>query len=288
MPQLPIVLTHGYLGFGNLGPIQYFNGVVDTLKQAGADQVFAVDVPPKGNLAERSTALAEQIRKYVPTGKVHLIAHSMGGLDSRYLISKGNGSELIASLTTLGSPFRGSFGADVLRNPLKLRTVGLSSLAKAVVLLGEQGIAQFPHQVMAELSFAAEALGSTLGRVDTSDVWTVSSYLRRLFSLDDEALPELTTDNCLSLFPDDQSDLKGVPSASYAGLVNPASAALLLRASAVLLDAVNEPNDGLVSVKSASLKDHRGNLPVDHLGLVGWGPTDVSGYFRQIYAGLPA
>ncbi len=287
MPQLPIVLTHGYLGFGDLGPIEYFKGVVETLKQSGADQVFPVDVPPKGSLAQRSAALAQQIRKYVPSGKVHLIAHSMGGLDSRYLIAKGNGGELIASLTTLGSPFRGTFAADVVSNPMKLRNVGLTNLAKAVVLLGEQGVAQFPHQAIAELQFAADALGSIISRAGTSDYWTVSTYLRRVLALDDEALPELTTDNCLRIFPEDQSDLKGIPASSYAGLVNPASASAPLRASAVLLEAVQEANDGLVSVKSASLKDQRGTLPVDHLGLVGWGPADVSGCFREIYSRLP-
>lgn len=47
MPVSPIVLAHGYLGFGTVGPLQYFNNVASILKAAGATQVFAPDVKPK-------------------------------------------------------------------------------------------------------------------------------------------------------------------------------------------------------------------------------------------------
>jgi hypothetical protein len=58
MPALPIVLAHGYLGFGLLGPLNYFNNVASILKAAGATQVLAPDVPPKGTLQARSVQLA--------------------------------------------------------------------------------------------------------------------------------------------------------------------------------------------------------------------------------------
>eukprot|EP01119_Soliformovum_irregulare_P019046 TRINITY_DN5960_c0_g1_i2.p2 TRINITY_DN5960_c0_g1~~TRINITY_DN5960_c0_g1_i2.p2 ORF type:complete len:161 (-),score=35.55 TRINITY_DN5960_c0_g1_i2:92-574(-) len=44
--------------------------------------------------------------------KVHLIAHSMGGLDARYYISMLGGNEHVYSLTTLSTPHRGSPNAD--------------------------------------------------------------------------------------------------------------------------------------------------------------------------------
>jgi triacylglycerol lipase len=288
MPQLPIVLTHGYLGFGTLGPFNYFNKVATTLAQQGAQQVYAVDVPPKGSLADRSAQLAAQIREHVPSGKVHLIAHSMGGLDSRYLISKGNGRELIATLTSLGSPFRGTFAADVAANPANLLKLGTGKLLAALLRFQTRGLTLWPFAAPKQIQFTLGAFQDAIARLNSSDYSNAATYFRGLFSLDNPALHELTTDNCSKLFPDDESDLQGVPTASYAGALDSAAASPFLTAPAILLDANGEPNDGLVPVRSASLKNHRGTLAVDHLGLVGWGPTDVSDCFRQIYAGFPA
>ena len=287
MSQLPIILTHGYLGFGTLGPLNYFNNVATVLAQLGAKEVYAADVPPKGSLADRSSQLAAQIRQHVPTGKVHLIAHSMGGLDSRYLISHGNGRELIATLTTLGSPFRGTFAADVAADPLKLLQIGATKLLAAILRFEVRGLALWPFAAPAQIHFALGAFRDAVSRLDKGDYSNAAVYFKGLFSLDDAALHELTTENCLRLFPADEQDLAGVPSSSYAGALEPAAASPFLSAPAILLDATSQTNDGLVSIPSATLKNHRRTLPVDHLGLIGWGPTDVSDCFREIYAGLP-
>ena len=45
--------------------------------------------------------------------KVNIIAHSKGGLDSRYAISKLGMEDYVASLTTVGSPHRGSQVTDL-------------------------------------------------------------------------------------------------------------------------------------------------------------------------------
>ena len=66
----PIILAHGYLGFGTLGPFAYFNHVAEMLRQCGIQDVHATDVLPKGSLEERSHELGRQIRQLVPTGKV--------------------------------------------------------------------------------------------------------------------------------------------------------------------------------------------------------------------------
>jgi len=39
MSQLPIVLAHGYLGFGTLGPFEYFKDVQETLVSLGAESL---------------------------------------------------------------------------------------------------------------------------------------------------------------------------------------------------------------------------------------------------------
>jgi hypothetical protein len=71
MPSLPIVLAHGYLGFGTLGPLNYFNNVASILQAPGATQVFAPDVPPKGTLQERSAQLAQAINDHLGDQQVH-------------------------------------------------------------------------------------------------------------------------------------------------------------------------------------------------------------------------
>lgn len=282
MPSLPVVLAHGYLGFGTLGPFSYFNNVAKVLAQAGASAVYATDVAPKGSIAERSAQLAAQIRQYVPSGKVHLIAHSMGGLDARYLIGKANGSELIASLTTLGTPFRGTYVADVAADPCRLRDCGAGKILEAIARFQIAGLGLWPFSVPAQVSFAVTQLKDAIGGIATADYSRAASYFSGLLSLDDSALRELTTEKSAQLFPADESDLKGVPASSYAGCVEAAAVSPLLSAGAILLDATGQPNDGLVPVESAKLRNHKGTLQVDHLGLVGWGAADVSNCYREI------
>ena len=45
--------------------------------------------------------------------KIHIIAHSMGGLDSRYMISKLGMADRVLSLTTISTPHHGSPIADI-------------------------------------------------------------------------------------------------------------------------------------------------------------------------------
>ena len=44
--------------------------------------------------------------------KVHIIAHSMGGLDARHMIVDLGMADKVASLTTIGTPHRGTILAD--------------------------------------------------------------------------------------------------------------------------------------------------------------------------------
>ena len=286
MPSLPIVLAHGYFGFGVLGPLSYFNNVAKILAQIGAKEVFAADVAPKGGISERSAQLATQIRQHAPNTKVHVIAHSMGALDARFLIAKANGREIIASLTTLGAPFRGTIAADVVADPLKFKQIGAAPLLAAIARYELHAVAQWPFAVGAQTHFAINELRAAVQNLATGDYSHVVSYFNGVFSLDDDALRELTADNCKRMFPDDERDLEGVPAFSYAGSIQPASASPFFVASAILLDAVGQPGDALIPLNSAKLRNHRQTLPVDHSGLIGWSPTDVSDLYRQIYAAL--
>lgn len=286
MPSAPIILAHGYLGFGALGPLNYFNNVASILKSAGATQVFAPDVAPKGTLATRSQELATAISEQFPGQRVHVIAHSMGGLDARWLIA--NGAPNIASLTTLGSPFQGTLVADVAANPARLLQVNAGQLLAAIVRYEIQIAVQWPFQIAAQTHFATAQLRAAVASLATGDYSGLLKYFQGLFSLEGGALGELTTEKCRQNFPDDQHDLRGVPAFSYAGAIAPARVTPLLTAPAILLDSTGQQDDGLVPVPSATLRNHKATLPVDHTGLIGWTPVDVSNTYRQIYATISA
>src|SRR5207237_2783185 len=65
--------------------------------------------------------LAEQISRRFPHGEVHIIAHSMGGLDARYLLAQNLQCLVdrgrVVSLSTIATPHRGSPVADLLVGP---------------------------------------------------------------------------------------------------------------------------------------------------------------------------
>jgi hypothetical protein len=88
-------------------------------------------VPPYESPAERAQALAPQLSDILnKTGaaKLNLIAWSLGGLDSRYLISTMGWGDRIASLTMLGTPNRGAAAADKVLSTLPAAETALQKL----------------------------------------------------------------------------------------------------------------------------------------------------------------
>lgn len=111
----PVVLAHGLLGFDQLkmGPVSnaYFRGVEPRLTKLGA-KVYAFRVSSTGSIATRAEGLAKAVRA-LDSEKVNIVAHSMGGLDARYLASRMQMAPRIASITTIGTPHRGTPLADL-------------------------------------------------------------------------------------------------------------------------------------------------------------------------------
>jgi triacylglycerol lipase len=112
-----LVFASGFLVPQHVLGIDYFRGLEDHL--AGKHETLFPDVGPLATCDARADELADAImdRKF-PDGPIHIIAHSMGGLDSRSLIGRNlrglSGPGRIASLTTLSTPHRGSPVADLL------------------------------------------------------------------------------------------------------------------------------------------------------------------------------
>jgi len=128
-PRYPVVLAHGLLGFDELQIAgrshSYFRGIAEHLRAQGIE-VHVTRVNPSAEIRERAAQLSEQIRK-IAAPKVNIIAHSMGGLDARYAISKLGLNTRVASLVTIGTPHRGTPLADQgvtwLADRLRLRSV---------------------------------------------------------------------------------------------------------------------------------------------------------------------
>jgi triacylglycerol lipase len=121
-----LVLAHGFFGFKTLVGVDYFNGVRSDLEKTFTDppiRILLPEVDPTARIARRGRQLADEIRAALGDGrlaandKVHIVGHSMGGLDARFAVSPANDENVadrVASVTTIGTPHRGSQVADVL------------------------------------------------------------------------------------------------------------------------------------------------------------------------------
>lgn len=118
LPRLraPLVFVHGLCGFDRIYALrrpvkEYFPGIRDLLEPAG-NRVLVARVSPTAGVARRAEELRRFIRREIPSGPVHVIGHSMGGLDARYLVSRLGMHDRVVSVTTVGTPHRGSPVAD--------------------------------------------------------------------------------------------------------------------------------------------------------------------------------
>lgn len=121
MAQHTIILAHGVLGFGRLpglpSLVDYFNGVAAHLQQQG-HVVIAPQVNPIGSVAVRGQQLAAAILQAPASeDQLHVIAHSLGGLDARFALWNVAGvAQRVKTLVTIGTPHRGSPVADAVAN----------------------------------------------------------------------------------------------------------------------------------------------------------------------------
>jgi triacylglycerol lipase len=118
IPKLaePIVLVHGLCGFSPKYAFrrparQYFPGIPERLNAVG-NRVLVARVSPTSSVARRAADLKRFIQREVPSGGVHIVGHSMGGLDARYMTAKLGMEDRVKSLTSIGTPHRGTSFAD--------------------------------------------------------------------------------------------------------------------------------------------------------------------------------
>lgn len=113
--RYPIVLVHGLFGFDSILGIDYFYGIPDALRQGGAS-VHVARVSAAHSTEIRGEQLLAQVKTILAlsgASKVNLVGHSHGGLTARYVA--GVAPQLVASVTAIGAPHKGSRLADMLR-----------------------------------------------------------------------------------------------------------------------------------------------------------------------------
>ena len=104
--KYPLLLVHGVF-FRDFDHFNYWGRIPAELEKNGATIYYG----------EHNSALEKRIKEIVQQtgcGKVNIIAHSKGGLDSRTAIATTSARQYVASLTTINTPHRGCEFADYL------------------------------------------------------------------------------------------------------------------------------------------------------------------------------
>ena len=113
--KYPIVLAHGMLGFDSLLGVDYWYGIPAALRKDGAT-VYTTEVSQLDTSEARGEQLLAQVEEIVAISgkqKVNLVGHSHGGPTARYVAAVR--PDLVASVTSVGAPHKGSATADFLR-----------------------------------------------------------------------------------------------------------------------------------------------------------------------------
>jgi triacylglycerol lipase len=217
----PIVMVHGLLGVsriqvGNWTLASYFGPIPQLLSAAG-NRVLLPQLSLTGGVSDRAQQLKEFLDREAPREPVHLIAHSMGGLDSRYLISRLEQASRVLSLTTIGTPHRGSPFAD----------------------WGVRHLERFVKPILD---------------------W---------FGIPRQAFYDLTTAKCQT-FNEQAPDASNVRYFSVAGRHEGDWWSPEWQVPHQIVLQAEGPNDGLVSVKSATYGESLDVWEGDHLSLINW------------------
>lgn len=165
----PIVLVHGLLGFDSLlGVYDYWYGIPSELRAGGA-RVYVANVSSSNYSEVRGEQLIrdlDHLRALYGHAKFNLIGHSHGGPTIRYVASVR--PDLVASVTSVGSPHRGSKVADGLNSalppgsPLRPIVAGfVDALSVFLEFLSGDDDPQYALGALASLSSAGAAQFNT-------------------------------------------------------------------------------------------------------------------------------
>lgn len=161
--KYPIVLAPGVLGFDKILGIEYFYGIPSALGSDGA-KVYVTSASAFNTSDARGEQLLAQVQSILAISgaqKINLIGHSHGGFSARYVAAAI--PSRVASITTMGSPVKGTPVADLLlqftANPSIGGVVGTvgNAFSKLVSALGGKNYNEDFLGSMASLSTSGAA-----------------------------------------------------------------------------------------------------------------------------------
>lgn len=235
--RFPILLVHGWTGFDNIGPLDYFYEVPGSLQEQGYP-VHVASLDPYNSVEVRGGQLAGVVDETLASQRarrVNLIAHSQGGLDSRYLISSLGYGDRISTLTTIATPHQGTPIADA-----------------ALGLLPEVAEDVFS----ALLNFLGAVAAGSESDAEASFVSLSEDYVQNVFNPanpDDPRVSYISWTGRTCLYGMSCGDVCDIE----------------IRWAYDILYVISGDNDGMVPVSSAPWGDYRGEVPADHFDEVG-------------------
>lgn len=226
----PVLLCHGY---GALASLLRPAPLYDVAMWARLHGVlaFAPNIVPYAGIETRATewkALISQVEKKYGYSRFNIIAHSMGGLDIRYALSKLDIEAHVESYTSVSTPHRGS------------------SLAEFIL--------SAPNAVQERLGDFFDWMGNRVYPKTRSDVANSIKQLTRPYLID--------------TFNKEITDLNTIPYYSYsaaAGQGTDVPVETVIRFQNRYIFEREGLNDGLVSIESARWGEHIETVPISHL-----------------------
>lgn len=226
----PVLLCHGYGAIASLvKPSPLYD--VALLLRVHNVLAFAPNIVPYAKIETRAKSWARLIKTLTdqtPTGKVNVIAHSMGGLDMRYALAKLDIEDHIASFTTISTPHRGTSLAE-----LTLKT---------------------PEAIRDKLADFLDWMGDRIYPQTKSD--SVGSAT------------QLTRQYVTEVFNPEIPDVNDIPYYSYSSAVGKGTTEpirVIARYQNRHIFEKEGPNDGMVSVASSKWGEHIKTCNLSHL-----------------------
>lgn len=214
----------------------YWRGIREALEQIGSTVLIA-KVPAFGTIEERAIHLnkfinrqCDQLRKSESKStiysnkrnkssddvsenatfentnkpiKVNLIAHSMGGLDSRYLISKlKHNNYQVVSLTTISTPHHGSECANFIVDVIGKRKYLSSICPKSVYELTTSSLAEFNKEIKDDPNVSYFSYGARFNPRWFNVfklTWEIMKYEMKLHSHEERSLNTIDNDGIVSV-----------------------------------------------------------------------------------------
>src|SRR5579871_4330416 len=232
----PIVLIPGLFGFESLFGYSYFGQLPERLVENGA-KVYVAKHSSAHDVETRGEQIYQLLKEWGHE-RYNLVGHSLGGLDARYVLDKY--PQLVASITTVATPHRGSKVADFL-----VGNMVLLPIISSVFWRGGDLVAHF--------------VGILSGNVQRQDfkaaMKSLTSKTAENFNEQHQAGIASCEDNRCELFSCGTADVKP------AGIRDLCSHALKLMGSIFY---GNQKNDGLVAKSSMAFGKWIGDISGAH------------------------